>query len=105
MIDLDGSYEYSEVRGLNFDKTNTEGVGVFPNPANQWVHIDVSNFDFEKEDVSLKLFDLNGRLILNKEITGSGLETLDISQYRQGVYQLVVQQGETVYHEKVVRVD
>jgi len=105
MVDLDGSFEYSDVRGLNFDKSNVEGVEVFPNPTNQWVYIDVSNIDFEIEDVNLKVFDLNGRLILDKEILGSGLEALDISQFRQGVYQLVVQQGETMYREKIVRVD
>ena len=105
MVDLDGSFEYSEVRGLNFDKSNTVGVAVFPNPTNQWVHIDVSNFDFETENVNLMVFDLKGRLILKKEILGAGLETLDVSQLCQGVYQLVVQQGDILYRERVVRVE
>lgn len=104
MVDLDGSYEYSDIRGLNFGNA-LEGVFMYPNPTNQWLNVDVNGIDFEDGAAELNIFDMDGRLLIAKKVIGSGIEAVDMGQVSAGVYHVVLKKGRDVFNEKVVVID
>lgn len=73
---------------------------VFPNPTNGSVKIDLTEFD---EDPELKLYDLDGRQILNFSIQGNQpSHTLDLSGYPKGIYFLRVSDSEKTGNQKII---
>ena len=58
----------------------TNSVAVYPNPATSTLHFDAAN----NEEFTCALYAVNGQLISNKTITGSG--TMDVSNIASGLY-------------------
>jgi hypothetical protein len=72
---------------------------VFPNPAR-----DVLNIVFENEGnrkLSLKLFDMQGRLYLSETMSGT-LHRISTSRLPGGVYQVIITDGKIMEQSKVV---
>jgi hypothetical protein len=68
-------------------------VKVFPNPSNDVLMVQLS--DLIKTDVSLKLVDLNGKLIAEKTIfQGSTIAYFDVSTLYNGQYILYIGEGD-----------
>lgn len=68
---------------------------IYPNPAKENIHL--SFYLAKATSVSIRLFDNQGRVILNKELgTTYGMQnhSLDVSQLPAGIYHLMVQTGE-----------
>jgi hypothetical protein len=67
-------------------------VKVFPNPSNDVLMVQLS--DLIKTDVSLKLVDLNGKLIAEKTIfQGSTIAYFDVSTLYSGHYLIQIGEG------------
>ena len=68
------------------------GIILYPNPANQTVNISVTQ---ASGNANVSIFDINGRLILTKEISLDTTTSLDVSQVTSGVYlvQVTAQEG------------
>lgn len=58
MIDLDGSFAFSDVRGVKFD-AEEQGFEVWPNPTHDKINITIDNLDVE----SIQLYDTAGRVL------------------------------------------
>lgn len=56
--------------------------GMFPNPASDEVSINLGSMT----DSSIRVFDLAGKIVFQTEISGSGMQTFDISNLNQGIY-------------------
>lgn len=67
-----------EVMGIGLDENIDQGVSVYPNPVKD--HLNVIS---DKELESIKIFDLNARLILDGGLTENGL---DVSKLESGIY-------------------
>ena len=89
-------YQY-ELSNLNIQESlnaaNSMNISVFPNPTSSIINV---RFDLFKEDIiSISLFDIHGKVILEKNlgkiISGQYQETLDISSLNQGFYKCRVQ--------------
>ncbi len=59
------------------------GIILYPNPAKQTVHIRVNQVS---GDANVSILDINGRLIVTKEISLDSTATVDVSQFISGVY-------------------
>ncbi|HBB92404.1 MAG TPA: hypothetical protein DC042_11980 [Bacteroidales bacterium] len=73
----------------------TAGFVLYPNPASDFVVVDIRNPG--KKPESLELIDAVGRLLQSQE-TPSGLTakcTLDISDYQSGMYYIRIRNDET----------
>ncbi|MDG1501704.1 MAG: T9SS type A sorting domain-containing protein, partial [Ulvibacter sp.] len=70
------------------------GIILYPNPANQTVNISVTQ---ASGNANVSIFDINGRLIITKEISLDTTTSLDVSQVKSGVYlvQVTAQEGFT----------
>lgn len=105
MVDLDGSFKYSDIRGVNFGGDQISGVRMYPNPTNSFLNLDINVSSFAEEKGDLKVFDALGKLILSKKVIGNGIETIDMGRMTNGVYHVVLTQGEQVFKEKIVKID
>lgn len=105
LTDLDGQYKYSDVRGVNFGKLSNSIISIYPNPTTEIINVDISGMSLDAGDVTLSVFDMNGRNMISKNIIGNGIELIDVDQYPSGTYNVVVQQGETIQQKKIIKID
>ncbi len=105
MTDLDGKYQYSDVRGVNFGKLSTGVVTIYPNPTVEHINVDLSGMDLDAGKVDLFVYDMSGRQVIKKNIIGNGIELIDVSQLPANTYNVVVKQGETAYQQRVIKID
>ena len=69
------------------------------------VHIDVVGMDESQGETKLRIFDMYGRVMLDKAILGSGLEPVDVLQYPSGVYNISVTQGDKLHQKQFIKVE
>ena len=81
------------------DVTPSLSVNVAPNPANDYVKVTADGVN----DATVRIMDVLGNLILTKEIKGS--KTFDISEYRNGIYFVIVESNgvKTVNRKVIIR--
>lgn len=85
--------------------TGKISVGVYPNPANDIIHVSIGLS--HAEHVTLKLVGIDGRVV--REIPSQQVEAgtytnaIDISDLAAGIYQLVLEIGDYVHAEPVVK--
>lgn len=72
---------------------------VFPNPASEEIFIQLK--DEKMENVTVKLLDLSGRIILQNTWNGNGLK-LDIAHLRAGYYILCIESKNEIIRKKIL---
>lgn len=109
------SFEPEFGRFVNFDfsvpeYTNTlepgtlELFSVYPNPTADFVNLDLKGF--ENQDFRVQISDVNGSLILEKEISVNGsdhVESIDISAFAKGMYFIKVHSGDKFWVREVAK--
>jgi hypothetical protein len=79
--------------------TGVEEVRVYPNPNNGNFFIEIPNAE---ETAYVKVLDIQGRAVLEKESAGSSQVQIHMQQVSAGVYFVEVKNGETLYRTKIV---
>ncbi|MCB0518455.1 MAG: T9SS type A sorting domain-containing protein [Lewinellaceae bacterium] len=109
MLDLDGSFTYSKVREVHFDRAGGLVVGeLFPNPAERG-HVAFQLPLYTEQEASLRLtvFDVRGSVVGLFETdlaAGEQLAGFDLGQLAAGVYHIrVLVNGETFARRLVVQ--
>ncbi len=102
-IDLDGTYEYSDTKVLDFSKGLN--IYIYPNPSIGEFNINIKNV--AGENIKLRLFDELGRTLLNEEYeSNSDMTEIKINgndiNLIPGIYLLEINQGEENYMEKII---
>lgn len=72
--------------------TKTEQVRVFPNPAGQWLQLDLS----DDQPVAVKIYDVQGR-----EVLQSNSARLNTSALQNGIYYLRAEQAGKLFNAKI----
>lgn len=71
--------------GFDAPISNAINFILFPNPAEEKFKVQSSEFNFE--DATIELYDLNGRKLLQKQIpAGTNIAEIDVSHLKNGVY-------------------
>ena len=78
------------VTAINDLKVPGIEMSVYPNPTNSFLFIEVKTD--KQRDLLLSLFDLNGKLILQKRMTGNK-QTIKMQNYKSGTYILKVMEA------------
>ena len=103
-IDIDGSYEYSDVVEIKVVPTNFTLQQNYPNPFNPETKINYSVPS--KTQITLSVFDVLGREIVKlvNEIQEQGVyeATFDASQFPSGIYFYSLQAGEFTQTRKMM---
>ncbi|GAB4133039.1 MAG: hypothetical protein Fur0041_04900 [Bacteroidia bacterium] len=87
--------------GLSQDEFAQLSVSVYPNPGNEFIVVQAGNF--VKEDLTVQLYDMSGRLVSTSMIyKGSTITFIDTRTVYDGQYILKVISGDQVHTSKVV---
>lgn len=86
---------------LNNDTfTNNKKVSIYPNPVKDNLNINIKDFSGE---VSIKIIDINGREVFNKNINNFITSNmLDLSSFSSGIYVLKLSGEGLNYSEKII---
>lgn len=104
LMAADGSYQYSEVRLVEFKQLNA-GIKIIPNPARTYASV---AFTLDRNEVvSIAVIDANGRKIMHKNISlerGYNKVTLDnVQSLAAGTYIVQVITSNGVMNEKITK--
>lgn len=80
---------------------SVSSLDIYPNPTNGAIVVRLPQVEGVSQH-TISLFDMNGRVLSSKEVSGHSLE-MDLSSYANGVYFIKINSGETVITEKVVK--
>jgi len=105
MVDLDGTYEYSEIRSVEFENNFTESLYVYPNPAVQDVYVNMTTDVPGVETANLTVINRNGQIVKNEKIATNAEAAVDVSQMVPGTYYFTVKVNNEVYSQKVIVID
>lgn len=103
MVDLDGTYKYSEVRNILF-ANDKNIVQVFPNPTKDVLNIDLSGLDINKGEITIIIIDQSGKNVMVKKYADNALLTIGLKELPAGNYNVIVKQNEDVYFNKIVKI-
>ena len=85
------------VNPLGINEPNATGtISIYPNPAGN--NLNISYSVTGTEQVTINMYDLNGNLVkglANTTLTGNGLLNADVTNLAAGVYEVVMQNGNT----------
>ena len=84
-------------------ENNINGLKVYPNPATKIINISLVP-QYLDDEVSIQLFDLSGRDILNHSYTAQSdfNKSIDVSSFAKGVYYLKITNGKDSATEKII---
>ena len=80
MVDLDGSYVYSDVKVVDFSSERSKQLNVYPNPFSQ-----VFTIENLQTPSDITVFDMTGKLIRQMSVTDNNV-LMDLSQHPSGIY-------------------
>jgi hypothetical protein len=91
MFDNNGSFKYSEIRKVNFDKTNMDIVSVYPNPTSGKVNIILNT---STNNVLLSVINSLGQLVKTQAINSTNSNVLDLTNLPNGTYFIKTNNGQ-----------
>ncbi len=101
MVDLDDTYEYSQV--ISIDNSKPNSITLSPNPTKGGISIFFGN-DIT-EEVRVEVFDMAGKKVIGNifNLEDSRQIPLNMDALSKGTYMVRVIQGDNTYSEKVVK--
>lgn len=96
-LPADISLPCEELSLEDFDKRS---VRVYPNPTDDILNIE--ELSGRLGNANLKLYDLNGRLLMNKALNFNQLQQIDVSGYQPGVYVLKIENSAVNISKKLI---
>jgi len=80
-----------------------DALTIYPNPATEWLRIDVETAGNE---YTAQLLDATGRLVQNEVFSALGTHTITLSKLATGIYYCRILKGEEVFLvEKIVKIE
>ena len=86
--------------GVN-DSAFKAGVSIYPNPATNMLNISFANA--MANDVAVTIYDMQGRLMLSKNIGTADASALDISQFANGTYIVSISGDNINISKKIIK--
>jgi len=97
-IDFDGSYSYSNIIAVNFEKKATH-FKVFPNPTQFFLNVELGlNVNAETF-----IFDQFGQKVAQFSSNDKAIFTLDIRQLPKGIYFIKVQTEDKTFNDRFIK--
>ena len=97
--DFDGSYTYSKIQAVNFDKSNIIEVSIYPNP----VIGELLNIETNNENLLVTIYNCIGEKMEIKRINNNGNKhIIDVSDLPKGMYFIETKIGDESRYNKVL---
>ena len=100
----DTSYQLIDILNIN-ELTQNLLVTLYPNPSKDILYLSFNNEN--PRNISLEIFDSRGHETLSYKINNrsqNGIEKLDISSFRKGLYYMVVRIGDQFTVAKIIKI-
>ncbi|WP_141655488.1 T9SS type A sorting domain-containing protein, partial [Roseivirga seohaensis] len=88
------------VTGIDDGTVSSEDLLVYPNPANDFLTIDLSNTGYVF--VNLDLIDMKGLTLLSRKQISEKVLIIDVSSYSSGIYLVVLSDGYSTIKRKII---
>jgi hypothetical protein len=100
MVDLDGSFKYSQIVYSDF-KIENQNFTVYPNPITDQLSI---SHPEASANAYVEIYELSGKLLLHYAIQkASSFTTIEVSKLEKGVYLLRFVNGNEVNTRKIIK--
>ncbi len=86
--------------GIENLSTENDGLNIFPNPTHSSFTINFSN---DWNNAAIKVFNLTGQMIVEKQNQNGKQFSIDLSNQSAGIYFVEVQTATNIYRSKVVK--
>ena len=89
--DYDGTSEIFSPIAVMCENAPVDGYSVYPNPANGLLNIDLELENYQGDDVSIEVIDINGKIIQLQQVQltrGYNHLEVDLSEIPSGVYMI-----------------
>jgi len=90
-------YSFSALH-TNIIETASDRFNIYPNPASQKIFIERTN----SEEMEVRLFNMEGRLIMGTMVSRSIITEIDVSGIRRGAYILKLTSNDNSFNRKIV---
>lgn len=87
--------------GADQEPPEESSIGVYPNPTSGVIHIDLPESE-ENRETLLKLYGINGNLLFQKSVFGSGKVNMEHLNLSGGIYILRIHSGKLIHTEKMI---
>lgn len=96
-----GSLLYRDISvGVN-NVLSKKGIRLYPNPVRDYLFVEIEY----PEIIECTLYDISGRLIKHSELTGNGINRIDLSDLSKGIYILSSQHPQFHFNKKIILED
>lgn len=85
---------------LTAQSFNADTIKIYPNPADDLLNI--NSLSEKIGNASLKIYDLNGRLLKHKQANFNELQQIDVSQLQSGIYLLKIENSKVNISKKLI---
>ena len=85
-----------------FNELNSPIIEVYPNPAKNQLNIDFELLS--KSDINMTIYDINGRVMLYKNISNSkqGVVKINLDDFKDGVYSCIIKTENNIYNRQII---
>ena len=94
-------YEISVVAGIEEAKGINLSVKAYPNPTTDYIILSIEEFDIS--NLSYQLYDMNGKLLQNKKITGNQTSIVMSNLVPANYFVKVIQENREVKTFKIIK--
>ncbi|MFI5222541.1 MAG: T9SS type A sorting domain-containing protein [Bacteroidia bacterium] len=94
-VDLDGNFQYSEVVSVDLERLMNNDAAIFPNPFTNSLTVNSST------PVTVSIYNMEGRLVLQKEISGN--ENINTENFVKEIYFVELKSKNEVRHFKIFK--
>ncbi len=97
-VDLDGAFDFSDIKHSSLDNTNEVKIYAYPNPFTEAIQLNVSD-----ELQSISIYNVNGQKVIQQIYTPG--EKIDLRALSNGTYQIKVvnQIGEEIHSQLLIK--
>lgn len=94
------------VNTINYPNNINDDLYIFPNPASEELKISIHNHDFELQPIHIKVLDMFGRILVEKNVLNydnSKVIPINISQIPKGPYILHLSTNNIILNQKFIK--
>lgn len=96
-----GIYKWGDQGTFVSEIAKVNNVVVYPNPASESLSVLLpAAYNDETEMI---IFDMTGRVMMNKKLSASGTQYVDISPLPSGIYNLIVRDNSNIHSTRIIK--
>lgn len=101
IVDADGSFKHSQIRGVSKTGSNKPGLLVYPNPA--ITDVNISLYEAAKQNMQMNIYNQIGQVVKTIMVTkGTQLFKINVRELPKGIYSVKINGAEEILVSKLV---